>query len=167
MKTTRDILAKVPHRGQVTWIGVTAEEGSATEARDVIVLTENGGIDGDHHGTKARGRRQVTLIQAEHLPVIAGLCRRDAIDPSLLRRNLVVAGINLFSVRDRRFRIAEVSLQGTGDCPPCAKMEAALGEGGLQAMRGHGGITATVLEAGEIRIGDAVAVIDESTDRLD
>jgi hypothetical protein len=56
------------------------------------------GIDGDHGRP---GKRAVTLIQAEHLPVIAALAGLDRVDPATLRRNLVISGINLAALRGR------------------------------------------------------------------
>lgn len=78
--------------------------------------------------------------------------------PSELRRNIAIAGINLFSLKGRRFRIGQALLETTSWCQPCARLEERLGRGTFQAMRGHGGITARVIEGGIIRLEDAVSV---------
>jgi MOSC domain-containing protein YiiM len=98
----------------------------------------------------------VTLLQSEHLPAVGALLGRGPVDPVLLRRNLVVAGCNLRALQGRRFTIGDVELEGTGECHPCSRMEEALGEGGYQAMRGHGGLNARILRGGTLRVGDAV-----------
>jgi MOSC domain-containing protein YiiM len=116
---------------------------------------DRNGLEGDHR--KKPGKRAVTLIQAEHLPVVASLAGLEAVDPALLRRNIAVSGINLIALRNRRFRIGGAVLQGTGLCAPCSRMETALGAGGYNAMRGHGGITAEVVEAGLVVAGDPVS----------
>ena len=44
-------------------------------------------------------------------------------------------------------------------CAPCSKTGVNLGAGGYNAMRGHGGFTATVIEEGEIKLGDTIELI--------
>jgi MOSC domain-containing protein YiiM len=97
------------------------------------------------------------LIQAEHLVAVGELLRRTAIDPNLTRRNIVVAGINLAALKGHQFRIGNALLEWAGECQPCSMMEAALGEGGYNAMRGHGGLNARVVEGGIIDLGAAIA----------
>jgi MOSC domain-containing protein YiiM len=112
-----------------------------------------GGLAGDH----ARpGARAVTLIQAEHLPVIAALAHVGAIDPAVLRRNLVVEGINLTALRNHPLRIGAAVLRLTVPCAPCSRMERAIGPGAYNAMRGHGGWCAEVVTPAEIALGDPV-----------
>ncbi len=128
------------------------------------------GLEGDRAAARASrlpggSKRQVTLIQAEHLALLAEWLRRDEIDPTVLRRNLVVRGLNLVSARSplRTLQLflrigAEVRLELTGPCYPCSKMERELGPGAYNALRGHGGVTARVVDGGELRVGDRVWV---------
>ncbi len=123
------------------------------EACDEVAISLNG-LDGDHRAKP--GKRAVTLIQYEHLPVIAALAGLDAIEAARLRRNIVVSGINLLGLRNRTFQLGDAVLRGTGLCAPCSRMETEIGYGGYAALRGHGGITAEVIEPGRVRIGSEV-----------
>ena len=159
--TLRERLARVPQVGRVEWIAARPEHGAPMHVLERATVLAGRGLELDRVSRRGGGKRQVTLVQAEHLDVIARLTGRSApVDPALLRRNLVVSGVNLVALKSMRFAIGEqLVLEGTGPCEPCAKMDVALGEGGFHAMRGHGGITARVIEGGEIRIGDAVRAI--------
>jgi len=152
----RSPMARFARPGRVEWIGLRPRYRAPVEAVQTVEAVSGFGLTGDHRAIRGGGQRQVTLIQAEHLAVVAAILGRDAIDPALLRRNIVVAGINLLALQDREFRIGDAALLGTGPCAPCSRMEEALGRGGLNAMRGHGGITARVVTSGTIRLGDLV-----------
>jgi hypothetical protein len=110
--------------------------------------------------------RQVTLMQAEHIDVIASIMQLQEIDVALFRRNLIVSGINLLAIKPlfkhqvHLLQIGEVLLEITGHCTPCSRMEGLLGPGGYNAMRGHGGVNAKVIEGGVLRVGDAVKLRD-------
>ena len=156
MATFSELLTAFPRDGKLEWIGCRpARQAPVIECREMNVLER--GLEGDR--TTRLGKRSVTLIQAEHLPVIAGLAGLSEVHPGVLRRNLVISGINLLALKAAIFSIGEVVLEGTGICAPCSRMEEALGEGAYNAMRGHGGITASVLEPGRFTIGDAVTFI--------
>ena len=93
--------------------------------------------------------------------MVASLMNLPEVHPEQLRRNLVVCGLNLLALKDRRFSVGEAVLEFTGPCVPCSQMEKNLGVGGFNAMRGHGGITAKVIQAGMIRTGDAVQLLSD------
>ncbi len=149
------LFAQFPRAGRVQWIGVRpAREVPMREVLEAEAATGHG-LVGDRYASGS-GKRGLTLIQAEHLQVIAALAGHAELAPALLRRNLVVSGIPLIALKGRRFRIGSVLLEGTDPCDPCSRMEEALGPGGYNAMRGMGGLCARILEGGSLRVGDAV-----------
>ncbi|MEO1482639.1 MAG: MOSC domain-containing protein [Myxococcota bacterium] len=165
MTPLKELMEHHPRAGRVEWIGLRPARKQPLKMAQQVVAEAKRGLQGDHSVARQGGKRQVTLIQREHLDVVARLLGLDELDPALLRRNIVVSGINLFSLRRSRFRVGDALFEGTDFCHPCSRMEAALGFGGYNAMRGHGGITARVLESGTLRLGDAVEWQSASEDK--
>lgn len=139
--------------GRLDWIGLRPEREAPVHEVATADVTD-AGLSGDHGRA---GKRAVTLIQAEHLPVIAILSANAEVKPAQLRRNLVISGINLLALRKGLLRIGGATLEIQGPCPPCSRMEKELGPGGYNAMRGHGGWYASVVQAGRVQVGDLVS----------
>jgi MOSC domain-containing protein YiiM len=154
------LMTRFPRAGRLRWIGLRPARDVPMRAVESAVVVAGVGLVGDRYASGS-GKRGITLIQAEHLPVIAALAGRETVEPALLRRNLVVEGLPLVALKGRRFRIGDVLCEGTEPCDPCSRMEAALGPGGYNAMRGHGGLCARILEGGTLRLGDAVVWIED------
>ena len=155
-------LLRAPMRpGVVHWLAARPARRAAMAASGTLQLDPVCGVQGDHHRSATTGLRQVTLIADTDLEAI-GRCMGLAVTPEQLRRNVVVVGVNLHALKGWRFRVGGAVLEATGPCHPCSRMEQTLGTGGYNAVRGHGGITARVVEAGEVRLGDAVERLDEA-----
>ncbi len=158
MATLKELINTLPQVGTVDWIGIRPGREEPVVEPDRVEADATDGLVGDRYG-KAGGDRQVTLIQAEHLAAVASMLGIDALDPAVPRRNIVVSGLNLLALKDKQFQIGEAVLEYTGLCHPCSKMETALGPGGYNALRGHGGITARILSSGSIALGDEVRAL--------
>lgn len=154
------LMAAPMRPGIVEWLGVRPARLAPMRAAEAVALTVGGGVEGDHYRSATEGARQVTVIAAEHLAAIGSFLGQDSAPPELLRRNVVVRGTNLLALKARRFRLGRALLECSGECHPCSKMERLLGTGGYNAVRGHGGITARVLEDGEVRLGDLLVPLD-------
>lgn len=138
--------------GRIEAILLRPARGEAMVPAETVEITAAGLV-----GDRARaGKRAVTLIQAEHLAVISALAGRDVIDPAELRRNIVVSGLNLAAFRGKRLQVGAAVLELTVPCHPCSKMETVLGHGGYTAMRGHGGMCASVITPGAVSTGATV-----------
>lgn len=159
------LLKSIPQIGKVEWIGLREKrKADLIEVNSAEITIEDGLVE-DHY-SKKKGKRQVTLIQSEHLQAVAGMLQQsEPISPFLTRRNIVVSGLNLNALKNQQFMIGdEIILEGTGYCHPCSRMEDNLGAGGYNAMRGHGGITARVIQGGTIQQGTTIKFIDAKVD---
>ena len=170
MTSLRDLTCQFQRHGRVEAIFLRPDRRMPALCVPTATALVDRGIAGDRTGERAASqpggsKRQVTLIQAEHLPLIAAWAGLNVLDPAALRRNLVISGLNLVATRspfaDQVLKVwigNEVALVITGPCDPCSKMEAVLGPGGYNAMRGHGGMTARVVSGGVLAVGDVVRV---------
>ena len=144
--------------GVVEWMGIREKSGSIKSVQRVLAI-EDSGLKGDKITLKGSKKRQVTLMQKEHISVILSLAQEQ--DQSKInkieyyfKRNLLISKYNIHNLKGKYFRIGKARFFGTGDCKPCKKIETLLGKSMLDAMQGMGGITASVIESGEIKIND-------------
>ena len=144
--------------GNLEWIGIRDKSGDIKSIDSVMAL-EGRGLEGDKITLKNSKKRQVTLMQKEHISVILSLAKEQ--DQSKInkieyyfKRNLFVSKYNIYNLKGKYFKIGKARFFGTGDCKPCKKIETLLGKSMLEAMQGMGGITASVVESGEIKIND-------------
>lgn len=157
------MLLNAPVRpGSVTWLGLRPERRAAVLIVQSVQFETGRGLVGDRYA-RLDGARQVTLIGKENLAAIGTFLGGPPVNPEAVRRNIVVEGLNLLALKDRRFKIGEAILETSGECHPCSRMEEILGVGGYNAMRGQGGITARVVQGGMVRVGDPVERSDAPT----
>ncbi len=151
----REMMGRHARGGRVAWIGLRPARRAGMMA---VAAVEAGpeGVSGDHGRP---GPRAVTLVQAEHLAVVGAFLGRGPVEPEVLRRNIVVAGLNLAGLGGREVEVGGAVLRVTGICAPCSRMEEALGPGGYTAVRGHGGWCAEVVTPGRIAVGDRVVAL--------
>ena len=152
----QDLIHATAQTGRVEWIGLRVARREPMQILDGADIREDGLI-GDHGRP---GKRAVTLIQHEHLAVIGAFLGQSPVDPGLLRRNIAVSGINLLALKGRAILIGTATLEITGPCAPCSRMEEALGHGGYSAVRGHGGVTARVVAPGHVTLNSSIKPVD-------
>jgi MOSC domain-containing protein YiiM len=101
--------------------------------------------------------REVTLIEGE---VIEEVARAHGLDlrEGRSRRNIVTAGMRLGELMGKTFQVGTALLRGDRPADPCAYLGRLVGPGVMEALRGRGGLRATILREGVVRVGDAIEV---------
>ena len=109
------------------------------------------GLEGDRHAMKGNAR-QVLLVDVETL-------QSYGLAPGIVRENITVEGVQLSSIDAGQvfFIGEEVTLEVTGDCLPCSRMDE-IRPGLREEISGRRGVLATVLSGGTLKVGDMVRV---------
>jgi MOSC domain-containing protein YiiM len=122
---------------------------------DSAVLVAGRGMAGN---ANQGGRRQLTIIELEAWRSVMDELGA-ALEPVTRRANVMVSGLRLTGSRGRILEIGECRLEIRGETKPCERMEEALP--GLKAAMypgWRGGVFATVLTGGTIKVGDTVVM---------
>ena len=114
------------------------------------------GIRGDRfYDYRDNYKGQITFFSLEVFEKLALHFGLTGKSPGLLRRNVIVSGIDLNDLIGEEFSIQGVRLRGTGHCRPCYWLDQAFAPGTEEYLKGNGGLRAEILSDGAIAVGDA------------
>ena len=114
------------------------------------------GLHGDRYfDFRENYKGQITFLSAE---VFEKLCANfDIKDKSagVLRRNVIISGVDLLSLIGQEFEIQGVRFRGMQHCEPCEWMNTAFAPGAEQFLKDNAGLRAKILTDGTITVGEA------------
>ena len=119
-----------------------------TPVKEAVAVSDLG-LEGDRHAAKGSAR-QVLVMDKETLD-------RLGLTPGEIKENITVEGLDFSSViAGQVFFIGdEVTLEATGPCEPCSRMDEI--RPGLRVdLLDRRGIVTMVISGGTLRVGDAV-----------
>ena len=132
------------------------------QAVESAVAVVGQGLLGDRYQTGAgawsydpRLYDDVALIAVEALAA-ARAERGVELQAGASRRNLETSGVDLDALIGRLFRVGEVVLRGERRCEPCRYLDRVTGQAAKAALRGRGGLRATIVTGGRLRAGSPV-----------
>jgi MOSC domain-containing protein YiiM len=111
------------------------------------------GVRGDRFfDFKENYRGQITFFAWETYEAICHeLGVRDK-PPSVFRRNVLTAGVDLNGLIGHEFSMQGVRFRGTEECRPCYWMDQAFALGANDFLNGRGGLRAEILSDGVLRV---------------
>ena len=138
--------------GSIVNLHIARVKGTPSDPVDSARAVSAEGLEGDR-SRNPRNLRQVLVMDKETLD-------RYGLEPGQVKENITVTGMDLSqATQGHVFFIGSsdnhITLEVTGDCEPCQKMDALIP--GLQKeIFGRRGILTVVLQGGEISIGDPI-----------
>ena len=114
------------------------------------------GIRGDRYYDYSENYQgQITFFSAEVFESLARNSGLTSKSPGVLRRNVIVSGVDLNKLIGKEFVIQGVRFRGTGHCKPCYWLDQAFAAGTERFLERNGGLRAQILTDGALAVGEA------------
>ena len=123
-------------------------------------LEKGKGIVNDrYYGNFKEKKEQVTLINLEEINNFNNQIKMN-IDAKDFRRNIIISGINLNELINKKIKINEVILIIHEICQPCKYLQDKLKTPGLVKMLvNKSGVRAEIINSGSLSVGDTIKIV--------
>jgi MOSC domain-containing protein YiiM len=126
------------------------------EEVDEIECVAGHGIRGDRfYDYRDDYKGQITFFSLEVFERLRAAFPQIDKSPGVLRRNVIVSGVDLNSLIRQEFELQGLRFRGTAHCKPCFWLDTAFARGAEKALAGHGGLRAQILTSGRLKTGAA------------
>ena len=146
--------------GKIEAINITNISEENTFYVNQAILERGKGIVNDrYHGNFKEKKEQVTLINLEEINDFNNQIKHN-IDAKDFRRNIIISGINLSELVNKKIKINEVTLKIHEICQPCRYLQSRLKIPNLvKRLLNKSGVRAEILSSGCLSVGDIVRII--------
>ena len=146
--------------GKIEAINITNISEENTFYINQAFLEKGKGIVNDrYYGNFKEKKEQVTLINLEEINNFNNQIKKN-IDAKDFRRNIIISGINLNELINKKIKINEVTLIIHEICQPCKYLQDKLKILGLVKMLvNKSGVRAEITNSGSLSVGDTIKII--------
>ena len=146
--------------GKIEAINITNISEENTFYVNQAILEKGKGIVNDRYYENFKEKKeQVTLIDLEDINNF-NIQIKQNIEAKDFRRNIIVSGINLNELIDKKIKINKVTLKIHEICQPCKYLQDRLKTPGLVKMLlNKSGVRAEILSSGSLSVGDAIKIL--------
>ena len=143
--------------GKIEAINITNMSEENTFYVNQAILEKGKGIANDRYYNNFKEKKeQVTLINLEEINNFNNQIKQN-IDAKNFRRNIIVSGINLNDLINKKVKINEVTLKIHEICQPCKYLQNRLKIPNLIKMLvNKSGVRAEILTSGSLAVGDFI-----------
>ncbi|MBR62117.1 MAG: hypothetical protein CL904_05620 [Dehalococcoidia bacterium] len=137
--------------GTIINLQISTQKGDPVSRVPELEFIKGLGISGESHAGKSENR-QVLLMDSETQKLFD-------ITPDITRENVTTKNLQLskLSPGDMLALGNSVRLEVTGDCEPCKSLD--IKKPGLsEAIKGHRGILAKVIDSGFVKLNDTIGM---------